>query len=50
MKCPYCGSKLTEEHGKEPGDYNWIMCRECGRSWPTESQAEKDKAKAKEEG
>lgn len=45
MKCKYCGALLTEEHGKEPGDYNWILCRGCGRSWPTDAQAEKDKAK-----
>lgn len=38
MKCPKCKSTQTEEHGTEPGDYNWWLCRECGFNWPTKEQ------------
>ena len=48
MKCPKCGSNLTEEHGTNPGEYNWILCRECGHNWPTEKQKEIDDALKKE--
>ena len=48
MKCPKCGSNLTEEHGTNPGEYNWIFCRECGHNWPTEKQKEIDDALKKE--
>ena len=46
MKCPKCGSTRTEEHGKNAGDYNWILCRKCGHNWPTEKQAEIDRQRA----
>ena len=42
MICPKCGSNHTEEHGTEPGDYNWVLCRSCGYNWPTEKQQEVD--------
>ena len=29
-ECPYCNSKRVEEHGTEPGEFNWWLCRECG--------------------
>ena len=32
--CPYCKAFTIEEHGTEPGDFNWWLCRQCGRSWP----------------
>lgn len=41
--CPKCGSTHIEEHGSQPGDYNWMLCRDCGWSWPTERQKEKDR-------
>lgn len=34
-KCPECRSTRTEEHGTNPGDFNWWLCRECGYNWPT---------------
>ena len=30
MKCPKCGSRNVEEHGANPGDHNWWLCRDCG--------------------
>lgn len=36
MNCPCCGSKCTEHHGKNPGDYGWFLCRECGFQWEAE--------------
>lgn len=48
MKCPKCGSKNIEEYGTEPGDYNWILCRDCGHNWPTDKQKEIDNALKKE--
>lgn len=45
MKCAMCGYPRIEEHGTEPGDYNWFFCPGCGRSWPTEKQERKDEAK-----
>ena len=35
MKCPKCRSARTEEHGTNPGDFHWWLCRECGYNWPT---------------
>lgn len=29
-RCPYCRSWHVEEHGTEPGQYNWWLCRDCG--------------------
>ena len=34
-KCPKCKSTHIEEHGTEPGDFHWWLCRECGYNWPT---------------
>lgn len=29
-ECPNCGStKHIEEHGTEPGDFHWWLCRKC---------------------
>lgn len=42
-RCLTCGSARTEEHGAEPGDYNWYFCRDCGAVWPTGRQEELDR-------
>ena len=38
MKCPKCKSTHTEEHGTQPGDFHWWLCRECGNNWPTKEE------------
>lgn len=42
-RCLTCGSARTEEHGAEPGDYNWYFCRDCGAVWPTGRQEKLDR-------
>ncbi len=30
MTCPKCSSSAVEEHGTNPGDCHWWLCRTCG--------------------
>ena len=39
-KCPKCGGTHIEEHGTEPGDFNWWMCRDCGTCFDHEKRDE----------
>ena len=33
-ECPKCRGRHIEEHGTEPGGFNWWLCRDCGDNWP----------------
>jgi len=50
MRCPNCGSTRIEEHGIEPGEYNWLLCRACGENWPTERQRKIDEERQGKDG
>ena len=42
INCPCCGSKNTEKHGANPGDYPWYLCRNCGFQWEDDVPASKE--------